>query len=57
MTREEMIEGLNKAIEALELIGTLKDRPCTACKHKKENGCCKRTCVFDKALYGTNEVD
>lgn len=26
---------------------TLIDRPCSACKFKKENGCCKWACVFE----------
>ena len=31
-----------------ELLACLKDRPCTVCKFKKENGCCKWTCVFEE---------
>ena len=26
---------------------TLIDRPCSACKFKKDNGCCKWACVFE----------
>ena len=35
------------AITALELMDTLIDRPCSACRYHKENGCCKWNCVFD----------
>lgn len=27
---------------------TLIDRPCSACKFKKDNGCCKWACVFER---------
>lgn len=39
-------EALDMAIQALENIGHLKDRPCSACEFRKENGCCKWDCVF-----------
>ena len=29
-----------------ELLECLKDRPCDACKFRKENGCSKWDCVF-----------
>lgn len=49
-------EALDMAIQALENIGHLKDRPCSVCEFKKENGCCKWTCVFtDKLFGGMNE--
>ena len=47
-TREEALE---MGILALKLISTLNNRPCEACEHKKENGCCKWDCVFDGLLY------
>ena len=40
-------EAIDMAIQALENIGHLKDRPCSACEFRKENGCCKWDCVFD----------
>lgn len=59
MSREEAITVLNMvdaygiaeeakqmAIQALENIGHLKDRPCSVCEFHKENGCCKWDCVF-----------
>ena len=39
-------EALDMAIQALENIGHLTDRPCSACEFRKENGCCKWDCVF-----------
>ena len=39
-------EAKQMAIQALENIGHLKDRPCSACEFRKENGCCKWDCVF-----------
>ena len=65
MTREEAIkelkdirdtsnpkaqEILDNAIKRLELLGHLKDRPCSVCEFHKENGCCKWSCVFDEVL-------
>lgn len=44
----DYLEALDKAMEALELMSHLKDRPCSACEYHKENGCCKWTCVFEK---------
>ena len=40
-------QALDMAIQALENIGHLKDRPCSVCEFRKENGCCKWDCVFD----------
>lgn len=40
-------KALEMAIQALENIGHLKDRPCSVCEFHKENGCCKWDCVFD----------
>ena len=49
-------KALEAAIQALENIGHLKDRPCSVCEFKKENGCCQWTCVFtDKLFGGMNE--
>ena len=63
MTREEAIkelkdirdtsnqkaqEILDNAIKRLELLGHLKDRPCAVCEFRKENGCCKWSCVFEE---------
>lgn len=31
-----------------ELLNCLTDRPCSVCKFRKENGCTKWDCVFDK---------
>lgn len=42
----DLIEALEMAIQALENIGHLKDRPCSVCEFRKENGCCKWDCVF-----------
>ena len=39
--------AFNMAITALELMDTLIDRPCSACRYHKENGCCRWNCVFD----------
>lgn len=51
-TRKDFCEYLNEdmvevAIQALENISHLKDRPCEACEFKKGTGCCKWDCVFD----------
>ena len=43
---EEYLESLEMAIQALENIGHLTDRPCSVCEFRKENGCCKWDCVF-----------
>lgn len=48
LTVAEVEEAKQMAISALENIGHLKDRPCTVCEFKKENGCCKWTCVFEE---------
>ena len=59
MTNEEAIAKLKNfaehcypneefliAIEALEEISHLVNRPCEACEFHGENGCCKWECVF-----------
>ena len=59
MTRKQAIEVLDMveahgladeakkmAIEALEEISHLVNRPCEACEFHGENGCCKWECVF-----------
>ena len=47
-----LMTALNMAIQALENIGHLKDRPCDVCEFRKENGCCKWVCVFCDELFG-----
>ena len=44
---EQMENAVEDGIKALELLDTLTDRPCSVCRHRKENGCCKWDCVFD----------
>lgn len=40
-------DALNMAIEAIEEIRCLKDRPCDVCRHNKTgNGCTRWECVF-----------
>ena len=41
---DSLISDLNNYADKLS---HLKDRPCSACEFKKENGCCKWDCVFD----------
>ena len=38
--------AMQMAIQALENIGHLTDRPCLVCEFRKEDGCCKWDCVF-----------
>ena len=45
--RELIDDTFDMAIKALELLGTLTDRPCDVCKHRQENGCSEWSCVFD----------
>lgn len=45
-------EAKRMAIQALETISHLNNRPCEACEFHKENGCSQWDCVFDKILYG-----
>lgn len=33
-----------------ELLNCLVDRPCSACKYHKENGCSKWNCVFEEPI-------
>ena len=47
---DELLQAFMTAIDAIECISSLKDRPCEACKHHKESGCCKWECIFDKML-------
>ena len=44
-------EAVDKGIEAIKLIGHLRNRPCQACEFRKEDGCCKWDCVFDEMIY------
>lgn len=46
--KERVEEAVEMSKKALELIGHLKNRPCSACEYHKENGCCKWNCVFEK---------
>lgn len=39
-------EALDMAIEAIEQVGCLTDRPCSVCRFKTENGCSRWECVF-----------
>ena len=45
-SNEKAIEAFNRAIEAIEQIGCLTDRPCSVCRFKTENGCNRFECVF-----------
>lgn len=40
------IQAKERAIEALEEISHLINRPCEACEFHGEYGCCKWECVF-----------
>ena len=51
-TKEPILQAYEMAIQALENIGHLKDRPCSVCEFHKENGCCQWTCVFTDRLFG-----
>ena len=51
LPQEQQQTALEQGIKALELLDTLTDRPCSVCRHHKENGCCKWDCVFD-GYYG-----
>ena len=51
-TDERQMKALTMAINAIENIGHLKDRPCDVCEFHNENGCCKWTCVFTDRLFG-----
>ena len=51
-TESGILKALAMAIRALENIGHLTDRPCSVCEFRKENGCCKWTCVFCEELFG-----
>lgn len=48
---EKFSVAYDMATSALELLGHLIDRPCGACEFKKEQGCCKWECVFDKLIH------
>ena len=39
---------IDEAIEAIEQIRCLTDRPCSVCRFKTENGCSNWECVFKK---------
>lgn len=49
---DSRIKACKYAIEALELIGNIVDRPCDACEYREESGCTQESCVFDIFLYG-----
>ena len=40
-----------------EKLSCLIDRPCTACKFHKENGCSKWSCVFEEKSDDTENDD
>lgn len=44
----QYVEALDMAIKALEQTSHLIDRPCEACEFRKDNGCCKWSCVFEE---------
>ena len=46
-TAGEQKKALNMAIQALEQISHLTDRPCSVCEFHKEDGCSKWDCVFE----------
>lgn len=46
-SKEPILEAYKMAMQALENITHLKDRPCDVCEFRKEKGCCKWDCVFD----------
>jgi hypothetical protein len=45
-SKEPILEAYKMAMEALEEISHLVNRPCEACEFHGENGCCKWECVF-----------
>lgn len=55
ITSKPYEDALDIAIEAVELLGHIKDRPCTACEFKVNGDCTKWDCVFDAWLnaYGS----
>lgn len=52
LVSEVAIDAFKMAINALELIGHLNNRPCEACEFKVDGNCQKWACVFDEAIYG-----
>ena len=49
---DKVFQAIQESIKALELLDTLTDRPCSVCRHRKENGCSKWDCVFDGHIGG-----
>lgn len=49
---EEFCKAYDKAVNALELIGHLVDRPCPACEFKINGHCTKWNCIYDGMIYG-----
>ena len=45
--RKLIDDTFEMAIQAVENIVHLTDRPCSVCEFHKENGCCKWDCVFE----------
>ena len=45
-SNEKAIEAFNVAIESIEQVRCLTDRPCSVCRFKTENGCNRWECVF-----------
>ena len=50
-SKEPILEAYKMAIQEIENMGHLKDRPCSVCEFNKENGCCKWECVFSDGLF------
>ena len=46
----EIVDSVPTVNRQLQLLETLKDRPCEACAHHSPDGCHKWTCVFDEVL-------
>lgn len=49
---EEIVEALDVAVEAINEIDHLIDRPCKACEYHRERGCTKWECVFTRGIRG-----
>ena len=45
-SNEKAIKAFDRAIEAVEQVSCLTDRPCSVCRFKTENGCSRWECVF-----------
>lgn len=47
----DLYTALETALNAIELMGNIKDRPCEACEFKVDGNCQKWNCVFDEWLH------